>query len=465
MKALGVLSFDSEKKIFAGIELSILGIIRIVSSIPFLSFSILKLLKKEFNKKFKYEKFIIDFNPLGKNINITQLYKPISRSDLKLNLITLFNKLKRFNFYGRYKFTDIFDIISKFKYSNSFINYINSIYKNILFNFLKLEKKLIRTYLYLMSDKDISFFENRILNVTFLKGISYIRKKIQINNNTFYGSSNKIYKQVLILKKKIFIDISAFKHKSNLYFREIACYRGNRKKIIESNQRLIISISKNYRKKGLLFSDLLQEGNIGLIKSIERFEYRKGYKFSTYSTWWIRQSITRSIADNSRLIRIPVHMTEILSKINNIRNIYINIKSKAPSIEYIKNKLCISKNKIKKVFTISKAPISLNSKINKRKGNSTYEETLSNNCNSNDETLSNKEITSNIKKVLHFLNNREREVLKMRFGLSGNRNMTLEEIGRVFGVTRERIRQIENSSLNKIRNSSIINLLRNIKGR
>ncbi|MGX7458741.1 sigma-70 family RNA polymerase sigma factor [Candidatus Vidania fulgoroideorum] len=466
MRSFNVLSFDSERNIFIRIESSIFGIIRIVSLIPFLSFSILKILKKDFNNKFKYEKLIVDFNSLRSAVCNTTIVSSVSNSNLRANLLLLYYKLKCFNFKNHYDFIGIYKILNKIRYSNSFVNYINNVYKNLLFRFLRLEKCFIRIYFYLMNSSDIRFFESRILNVTFLNSISYIRRKIQVNNNTFMLNSSKVYKKLLIIKKKIFVNIGILKDKSNEYFTEISYYKGNRKKIIESNQRLIISVSKNYRNKGLPFSDLLQEGNIGLIKSIERFDYRKGYKFSTYSTWWIRQSITRSIADSSRLIRVPVHMTEILSKINNLKKDYFIVNNKYPSTEYIQHKLNISLDKIKKVTAISKIPVSLESKINEKKGNATYEEVLSINYNNSERLLSDKEVNNSVSGILCFLNIRESTILKMRFGLYGNRSMTLEEIGKVFGVTRERIRQIENNSLNKIRNSSIINTLRNIfKGR
>ncbi|MGX7589715.1 sigma-70 family RNA polymerase sigma factor [Candidatus Vidania fulgoroideorum] len=466
MKSLGILSFDSERILFSHIESGILGIIKIISSIPFLSFSILKLLKKDFNKKFKYEKFIVDLNPLRSTIFSKTATFLIGRDRLKASLLLLYSKIKKFYFGSNYQFLDIFKIINSFRYSNGFVNYINDTYKNLLFSFLKLEKEFIRSYFYLMSDTDISFFESRILNITFLKSLTYIRNKIQINNNTFFGSNNSLYKRLLIIKRKIFISIPIFKYRSVKYFKEISYYKGNRKRIIIANQRLVVSISKNYRNKGLPFSDLLQEGNIGLIKSIERFEYRKGYKFSTYSTWWIRQSITRSIADNSRLIRVPVHMTEILSKINNFKKSYFNISNRFPSIKYIQCRFGINSSKIKKVISISKPPISLESKVNSEKGNVTYEEVLSRDYNNSEQLLSDSEISSNIGMLLHCLNDREGEILRMRFGLYGNKSMTLEDIGRLFGVTRERIRQIENNSLNKIRCSSIIDMLKSIiKGR
>lgn len=296
---------------------------------------------------------------------------------------------------------------------------------------------------------------------SFLNNETNLEWIIQHESKNYYSDLEKYLtdihrsqKKLISLEEQMKMPIAEIKEVNRRMSIGEAKARRAKKEMVEANLRLVISIAKKYTNRGLQFLDLIQEGNIGLMKAVDKFEYQRGYKFSTYATWWIRQAITRSIADQARTIRIPVHMIETINKLNRIQRQILQETGVEPTPEELSKRMDLPEDKIRKVLKIAKEPISMETPIGDDEDSHLGDFIEDINQESPIDAATNTGLSEATQKILNTLTPREAKVLRMRFGINMNTDHTLEEVGKQFDVTRERIRQIEAKALRKLRHPS-----------
>lgn len=298
----------------------------------------------------------------------------------------------------------------------------------------------------------ISTFLNHETNLEWIE--QHTDKNYYKELEKFVPDIHRSQKKLVALQEQMKMTIAEIKEVNRRMSIGEAKARRAKKEMVEANLRLVISIAKKYTNRGLQFLDLIQEGNIGLMKAVDKFEYQRGYKFSTYATWWIRQAITRSIADQARTIRIPVHMIETINKLNRISRQILQETGLEPTPEELSKRMDMPEDKIRKVLKIAKEPISMETPIGDDEDSHLGDFIEDTNLESPVDSATSGGLSEATQKILNSLTPREAKVLRMRFGINMNTDHTLEEVGKQFDVTRERIRQIEAKALRKLRHPS-----------
>jgi RNA polymerase primary sigma factor len=342
------------------------------------------------------------------------------------------------------------DAFTKFKFSRKQFDAMIGVVRDLLLQIREQERKIMNLCVVKAKMPRKHFINHFLQNET---NLQWVKQQLEQYPalKPHAQEIKKLQEKLQTLEQSIHLKIHEFKEINRQLSAGETQARRAKKEMIEANLRLVISIAKKYTNRGLQFLDLIQEGNIGLMKAVDKFEYRRGYKFSTYATWWIRQAITRSIADQARTIRIPVHMIETINKLNRISRQKLQELGYEPSAEDLAKEMGLSEEKINKVLKIAKEPISFETPVGEDEESHLGDYIEDSSGVSPLEAATMEGLSEATRGVLASLTPREAKVLRMRFGIDMNTDHTLEEVGKQFDVTRERIRQIEAKALRKLR--------------